>query len=91
MRILIAEDEIVSRRVLEAALDKWGHEVVVTCDGFEAWSVLQREDAPTLAILDIMMPRMTGIEICERIRQTPAVISALPDSVDCQRGERRFG
>ena len=52
MRILIAEDEAVSRRVLEATLKKWGHEVVVTCDGAEAWDTLSRKDAPLLVILD---------------------------------------
>ena len=57
MRILIAEDDAVSRHVLEATLDKFGHEVVVAADGAEAWAVLQSEDAPSLAILDWMMPR----------------------------------
>ena len=54
MRILIAEDESVSRRVLEATLDKWGHEVVVTCDGAQAWDALRHEGAPLLAILIVL-------------------------------------
>ena len=45
MRILIAEDEAVCRRALEAALHKRGHEVVATRDGAEAWDVLRREGA----------------------------------------------
>jgi DNA-binding response OmpR family regulator len=69
MRILIAEDESVSRRVLEATLVRFGHEVVVTRDGFEAWSVLQSEDSPSLAILDIIMPGFGGIELCHMIRR----------------------
>jgi diguanylate cyclase (GGDEF)-like protein len=69
MRILIAEDDPVTRRLLEAKLAKWGYEVVVTGDGNEAWRALQAEDAPPLAILDWMMPGMDGIEICRRARR----------------------
>jgi two-component system cell cycle response regulator len=69
MRILIAEDGPVSRRMLEATLDKWGHELVIACDGAEAWDVLKRESAPPLAILDWMMPEMDGLEVCRKVRQ----------------------
>ena len=75
MRILIAEDEAVSRRVLEATLKKWGHEVVVTCDGAEAWDTLSREDAPLLVILDVLMPCVGGIEVCRRVRETARAVS----------------
>jgi CheY-like chemotaxis protein len=71
MRILIAEDDPVSRRVLEATLEKFGHEVVVAAEGAAAWTALQREDAPSLAILDWMMPKLDGVEICRRVRQIP--------------------
>lgn len=67
MRILIAEDDPVSRRLLETTLLKAGYEITVTCDGHEAWEALQRE-APAVAILDWMMPGMDGIEICRRAR-----------------------
>jgi CheY-like chemotaxis protein len=69
MKILISEDERVSRRLLELSLTRCGHEVIVTEEGKEAWSILQQEDAPSLAILDWMMPGMDGIEICRRARQ----------------------
>ena len=69
MRILIAEDEPVSRHLLESTLAGWGHEVVVTYDGAQAWAALQGEDAPQLAILDWMMPGMDGLEVCRRVRQ----------------------
>ena len=69
MQILIAEDDCVSRRVLEAMLLKWGYEVVLACDGKEAWEAMQRPDAPPMAILDWMMPGMDGVEVCERLRQ----------------------
>lgn len=69
MRILIADDSIVSRHLLDATLRKWGYEVVVVSDGIEAWNVLQAEDAPTIAILDWVMPGLTGPEVCRRVRE----------------------
>ncbi|NQT70299.1 MAG: response regulator [Desulfobacteraceae bacterium] len=69
MRILIAEDDSTSRRILEAVLAKWGYDVVSVVDGAEAWEKLQSVDAPRLAILDWMMPEMDGIEVCRRLRQ----------------------
>lgn len=68
MRILIAEDDLVTRRVLTTMLHKWGHETVVTCDGDQAWEALQGQDAPHLAILDWMMPGLDGVEVCSRLR-----------------------
>jgi diguanylate cyclase (GGDEF)-like protein len=69
LRILIAEDNEVSRRVLETNLIKWGHEVVCANDGTKAWDILQASDAPTLAILDWMMPGIDGVELCRRTRE----------------------
>ena len=73
MKILMAEDDEVSRRILELTLTAWGHRAVITQNGTEAWSILQREDAPRLAILDWMMPGMDGIEVCRRVRQNRAL------------------
>jgi diguanylate cyclase (GGDEF)-like protein len=72
MRILIADDSIVSRHLLEATLRKWGYEVVVACDGLEAWNVLQAQEAPRMAILDWVMPGLTGPEVCKRVREQNA-------------------
>jgi diguanylate cyclase (GGDEF)-like protein len=69
MRILIAEDDPISRRVLTVQLTRWGHEVLITENGVEAWEMLNRVDAPQLAILDRMMPGLDGIEICRRLRE----------------------
>jgi len=69
VKILIADDSPVSRHLLEATLRKWGYEVMVACDGAEALQILEREDAPALIILDWMMPGVTGLEVCQRIRQ----------------------
>lgn len=68
MKILIAEDDPVSRRILTTNLKAWGHEIVVTENGSDALAALQQEDAPMLAILDWMMPGQTGVEICRRLR-----------------------
>lgn len=76
MKILIAEDDPVSRRLLQAALIKWGYEVIVTANGKEAWAALQLPDAPSLLILDWLMPEMDGVEVCREVRQTPALKSA---------------
>lgn len=70
MKILIAEDDPVSRHVLTANLTNWGHEVVAVSNGLEAWQALQKIDAPHLAILDWMMPAMEGPEVCRRLRQS---------------------
>lgn len=70
MRILIAEDDDVARLRLEVMLRKRGYEVVTAGDGARAWELLQREDAPALAILDWMMPGLDGVEVCRRVRQS---------------------
>ena len=69
MKVLIAEDEPISRRRLATMLEGWGYEVVITCDGAEAWEELQREDAPRIAILDWLMPKMDGLQVCQKVRQ----------------------
>jgi len=71
MKILIADDDDVLRHILQATLAKWGYEVVVSCNGVEAWRLLQGSDAPKLAILDWIMPGMDGIEVCRAIRKRP--------------------
>jgi sigma-B regulation protein RsbU (phosphoserine phosphatase) len=68
MKVLIAEDDPVSRRVLEAALAKLGYSVATYCDGAAALEALQQTDAPKLAILDWLMPFPDGVEICRRLR-----------------------
>jgi diguanylate cyclase (GGDEF)-like protein len=69
MKVLVAEDDSISRRMLEAFMVKWGYEVIVATEGEEAWGFLQGNDAPRLAILDWMMPGKDGIEICRSLRQ----------------------
>ena len=68
MRVLIAEDDLISSRILEKNLLEWGYEVVLARRGEKAWQALQ-DQALRLAILDWMMPGMDGPEICARIRR----------------------
>jgi diguanylate cyclase (GGDEF)-like protein len=68
MKILIADDDPVSSRLLDRLLVKWGYEVIAAHDGSEAWEVLQAENAPRVALLDWIMPGIDGLEICRRVR-----------------------
>ena len=61
MKVVIAEDDAVSRSILETFLRKWGYELPTTLDGEAAWRVLQEPGAPPLAILDIMMPGIDSL------------------------------
>jgi CheY-like chemotaxis protein len=67
-RILIAEDHQVSRRLLERNLSRWGFEVTEAEDGESAVRILESPSRPSLAIIDWMMPRLDGLEVCRRIR-----------------------
>jgi len=67
--ILVAEDDPVSRELICTRLAKWGYEVIATRNGAEAMTALRKKDAPSLAILDWMMPDMDGLEICRRVRE----------------------
>lgn len=68
MKILIAEDEPVTREKLTAQLGDWGYDVVSAVDGTAAWEVLQPPDAPTLILADVVMPGMSGDEFCRQAR-----------------------
>ena len=67
MKILIAEDDAPSRILLERKLVSWGYEVIATEDGNQAWDAVQKE-SPNIAILDWLMPELSGIDVCRRIR-----------------------
>jgi phosphoserine phosphatase RsbU/P len=73
MKILIAEDNVTTRRILETILVKWNYDVISACDGNDAWEKLQVDDPPKLIILDWMMPGINGVEICRRLRRTDPV------------------
>jgi two-component system chemotaxis response regulator CheY len=69
MKILIADDASTMRHLLLSALSRTGYDVEVAASGDHAWSVLQRSEAPEIAILDWMMPGITGVEICQKLRE----------------------
>ena len=71
MRILIAEDDSTTRALISLVLKKGGHQVEKTTNGLEAWNALQQPGAPTLAILDWMMPEMDGLQVIRRVRSLP--------------------
>lgn len=70
MRVLIADDNATSRVALRGFLQRWGYEVVMAENGARAWEILTEPDPPAMAILDWVMPQMTGLEVCRRVRQT---------------------
>ena len=69
MKILIAEDDNVTRHILEKSVTEMDFEVVSCKNGHDAWKILQSENAPHLLILDWMMPGMDGLEICRKVRE----------------------
>ena len=68
MKILLADDDEISRKIIASFLARFGYEALVVQNGAEAWDILQTPQAPPLAICDWMMPRMTGPEVCSRLR-----------------------
>jgi phosphoserine phosphatase RsbU/P len=68
MKIIIAEDDALSRRLLETHLQRWGHEVVSYADGAEALAAIKSSTGPLMAVLDWMMPSLDGPEICRQVR-----------------------
>ncbi len=68
MKILIAEDDLISSKILQRNLLHWGYYVVPARSGAEAWQALQDEEL-RMALLDWMMPGMDGIEVCRKIRR----------------------
>lgn len=70
MKILIAEDDPNTGQFLKIILNKVGYETVMATSGSQAWEILQQEDSPKLAIFDWMMPGMSGVELCKKLRMT---------------------
>ena len=74
MKILIAEDNAFSRTLLKKTLTKAGYEVIAAENGDVAWEILQQDDPPKLALIDWMMPGLSGIELCKKIRDIDSAI-----------------
>ena len=69
MKILIADDDTITRVAIGRLLEKWGYDVVQANDGSEAWESVCQEDPPRIAILDWMMPEPDGVEICRLLKE----------------------
>jgi diguanylate cyclase (GGDEF)-like protein len=92
-KVLIAEDDPISRRLLEVFLARWGYEVAIAASGTEALQALESKDAPRLAVLDWMMPGLEGVQVCRKIREHKdrpytyiLLLSARTQKVDLLRG-----
>jgi len=68
MQVLIADDDPVYRSLLAELLTQWEYDVVVACDGLEAWNLFQADPPPKLVLLDWMMPGLDGFDLCSKIR-----------------------
>jgi two-component system cell cycle response regulator len=69
MKILVADDDPISRRLLEVCLRDAGYEVAVAVDGAEALRMIEQPDSPRLLVLDRVMPQMDGVDVCRAIRR----------------------
>jgi phosphoserine phosphatase RsbU/P len=68
MQVLIAEDDRITGEILARTLKRWNYESTIVGDGEQAWERLRDATEPTLAILDWMMPKMDGPDVCRRVR-----------------------
>src|ERR1041385_3167014 len=68
MKVLVAEDDAVTMKMMTGLIEGWGYEPIPAKDGTEAWAILKRNDAPSLAVVDWQMPGMTGDELCRLAR-----------------------
>jgi len=69
MKVLVADDSPTTRFALKKSLVEWGYEVVEADNGEDAWRFLIKKDPPRIAVLDWMMPKVDGVEICRRLQE----------------------
>ncbi len=93
VRVLAADDDLVSRQVLRRALKAWGYEPVVAADGIEARACLLAPDAPRMAVVDWDMPGLDGVDLCREVRRLRTdtapymlLLTGKSDSADIVRG-----
>ena len=70
IKVLIVEDSLTQRQIISELLKDSGLTVTVACDGMEALEHIQKH-SPDIVVMDIVMPRMNGYELCRRIKSDP--------------------
>lgn len=86
-KILVVEDDLVTQRMLSARLEITGYDVITASDGEEALNKARKEN-PDLLILDLMLPKMTGYEVCrmlkfdDKYKKIPIIILSSLDQQD---------
>lgn len=88
MKVLITDDDLTTRLTLGLYLKKWGYQVMEAASGPEAWECLNRPEAPSLAIVDWVMPGLSGPQLCRQIKASASVIKPYIILLTA-RGERR--
>lgn len=92
MKLLVADDSPVYRKMLNDLLVTWGYDVQLAKDGIQALAMLQADDAPRLAIVDGTMPGLTGPDLCKAVRANSCayvyiiLLSANDQEIDIARG-----
>ena len=91
-KILIADDETYIRELLLTTLSDTGYKILTAKDGEEALKIA-REEKPDLILLDIMMPKMNGYDVCKKIKTSPEtksikviMLTALSGKADKEKG-----
>jgi phosphoserine phosphatase RsbU/P len=74
MKVLVADDDKVTRHLLESTLKSWDYEVSTATNGAEALTILEEEPRPEMALLDWQMPEHDGPEICRILRAQPQTL-----------------
>ena len=69
MRILVVDDDSVTRLALQSLFKRRGLEVIATTEGEQAYQILAQEDAPRIAIIDWALPKMSGLELCRKLKE----------------------
>jgi twitching motility two-component system response regulator PilH len=74
VKVLIVDDSMTQRQLMSSVLEQFGLTVLVATDGVEAWEQIQKV-RPDIVVLDIIMPRMNGYEVCRKIKTDPTIQS----------------
>ena len=93
MKVLIAEDEVEVLDIMEKKVKAEGYDVFAAKDGEEAWELIKKED-PDIVLLDLMMPKMDGLEVLKNLRENPPsdkwqpviIVSALGELENIKKG-----